>query len=211
MDAALKIVKMIALLSVAFACGAIGYEVVQVRPVVSQLQVTLQKAGVELDALDSTTKKIDLTIKELQYPILQAGVTSKKEADMLDVWNAEISHTLSDLDATIVTVNGSTAAVSSEAVIALRQVNATVANVNPALNETASTLRASQVTLLDADKLLSDGNIATTLANTASATQHLSATSEDVQQAVHSYLHPGWKTRVFNWSMTVVHAIGGWF
>jgi hypothetical protein len=218
MDTALKVVKILALLSVAFVCCAVGYEALQARVLVTQLGSTLQKAGVELDALHATTTKIDatigrvdLTIKELQYPILQAGLTSKKEADMLDGWNAAISHTLNDVDAVVRTVNSSTAAISSDTTAAVRQIDATVANVNPALNQAAETLRQSQLVLMDAQKLLSDPSVTETLANTRDATKHLSDTAGDVQGAVHDYLHPGWKTRVFNWSMSVVHALGGWF
>ena len=211
MDSTLKIIKMIALLSVAFVCCSVGYEVLQARVLIAQGDVVLKKAGTTLDALQATTAKLDLTIKELQYPILQAGVTSKKEADMLDGWNAEITRTLRDVDAAVVTLDASTASVSNETVQAMRQIGSTVENVNPALNQATLALEQSQVELQSANRILTDPNIARTLANTADATEHMSATTSDVQGAVHAYLHPSWKVRLFNWSMSVVHALGGWF
>jgi methyl-accepting chemotaxis protein len=222
MDTALKVVKMLALLSVVFVCCAVGYEALQVRPVVTQLSTTLQKTGAELDALSKTndilnkewlskTGRLQQTVDQLQYVILQIGTTSKKESDSLTVWNAEISHTLADLDAAVVTGNSSIAAISSDTTAAMRQVNATVANVNPALNQAAETLRQSQLVIEDAHTLLADPSVTATLSNTRDATKHLSDTAGDVEGAVHEYLHPGWKTKVFNWSMTVVHALGGWF
>lgn len=208
MDRALKICGMIALLSVALVCV--------------RLDVVLQRTGAELDALHAAavsvkttvdvinnqwlgkTGRLQQTIDELQYPIVQFGLTSKKEADVLDGWNKQMTQTLTDLDAAIGSVNRGTTAISSETVKAMRQVDTTVANVDPTLRESAKTLRS-------ANRILSDANVAKTLKNTEQATQHLSDTAGDVQGAVHAYLHPGWKTRLFNWSMTAVHAVGGWF
>jgi len=204
MNRLVSITRVLAHISIAFACVALGVELLHLQPVLMHLDDALGKTSVEMDELHVATQRADLTIKEMQYPILQAGLTSKKEADMLDGWNAQITHTLSDVDAAVVTANKSTAAVSDETVAAVRQVNAAVANVNPALNGAANMLRT-------ANAVLSDPAIVGTLRNTQDATARADATVTDVQQAVHRYTHPGWKTRVFNWSMSAVHAIGGWF
>lgn len=218
MTRALQIAKLLLLLSAALLCLALSVTSYRSDEVLGRVSDELDEVHVTVIKLDSTIEKVDVTIKEAQYPILQAGLTSKKEADMLDVWNRQMTHTLGDLDAAIVTANDSTAAVSGSAVQTLQalsatadQVKSSVQQIDPALQESAQTLRDSQEMLQAATKLLADPDVTRTLKNTADTTQHLSATAGDVQDAVHTYLHPGWKVRVFNWSATVAHTIGGWF
>lgn len=73
-------------------------------------------------------------------------------------------------------------------------------------------------TLKDADAVIASPEIPKVLthvdeaaAATASMAKHGDATAGDVQHAVHSWLNPGWKTRVTNWVVQAGRVVAGFF
>lgn len=110
MDAALKVVKMIALLSVVFVCCAIGYEALQVRValdgiredvhgVASKTSVVLDDVAAKADSLstqvDSTMASARATLKQATTTIATAGNTIAKVDPALDKLPAVIGEAYS--------------------------------------------------------------------------------------------------------------------
>ncbi|HTV54145.1 MAG TPA: hypothetical protein VMI06_04440 [Terriglobia bacterium] len=92
-----------------------------------------------------------------------------------------------------------------------RQAEASIAGIQPVEKQAQVSIAEMQIATVDLEKVISNPDIPRTLTGTAGAAQHLDATAADVQQAVHAYTHPGWKTRLVNWTLKGVSAIGGWF
>lgn len=188
----------------------------------SQLSSVLAKANVELDELHTTnadinthwlgeTGKLVQTLKQVQYLILTAGTTSKKEADMMDVWNKEITTTLGHVDNVVVGLNGNLQTITDSVTSTTSHVNTAVDNVNPLLKQGTKSLVVLEKSMTDLDTVIADPNIKATIANTASTTANVSDTTAEVKTAVHSYLHPKWGIKIWNWSVSIAHAAGSYF
>jgi len=101
MDTALKVVKMIALLSVAFVCSVVGYEALQVRPVVTQLSMTLQKADGEIDDLHATNLLVNSTVVSVNTAAASANallLSAKKTVDTVNQKQGILTMVYKDLN-----------------------------------------------------------------------------------------------------------------
>lgn len=79
------------------------------------------------------------TIRELDYPILQFGLTSKKEADSIDGWNLKFGKAIDDLDVTINTANtvvGKIIPIETATTESVNRFNAMMADPKLAIMET---------------------------------------------------------------------------
>jgi hypothetical protein len=97
--------------------------IVSTNTQITSLNVQIAKLGTTVDNLNTTitdigatatnlgkvstviSNGVDRTLKEFDYPLLQAGLTAKKEADTVDGWNIRFSTTIDDLDDTIKTAD----------------------------------------------------------------------------------------------------------
>lgn len=103
MDTALKVVKMIALLSVAFVCCAIGWTSLAARVAVNRIQAdvhgVMSKASVDLDALKTSTDTVASqavnTMASASATLIQARKTIAKVDPTLDKLPAVIGEAYS--------------------------------------------------------------------------------------------------------------------
>jgi len=127
MDTALKIAKMIVLLSVTLLCSAIGYEALQLQPVITQAKATFVKAGVAIDVLQASATTVNTAVGSINIAAKSANglirsakslVTGKvsgvldRTSDTLDNVNrlcgtpGKSCGTLADFNRTLATVRG---------------------------------------------------------------------------------------------------------
>lgn len=101
----------------------------------------------------------------------------------------------------------STRATTDQATATLATAQATVQALQAPIAQANAALAALQPVEQHLDALVSDPALAATISNVASTTGHLDATAKDVQQTVHSYTHPTWAMRIWEWSLDVAHAL----
>jgi hypothetical protein len=131
-------------------------------------------------------KESNLAVKESQFLILQAGLTTgevrksaQKEYAILDDLNGRVNKTLDDFDHTVVTADH------------------TVANLNPVFLQAGSLLVQGTTTLKTANTLLADPDIFSTLKNAQDITKSGAAIVEDGHVLADKYAHPPKKKLTF--------------
>lgn len=168
-------------------------------------------------ALGDTLHKINLEVDELHRLTLEAALTaaearkaSVKESAMLDQWNAQIATTMRDVQVTMTETAKTVASIrdaTGEATSTLQTTRQTIQALQAPINQATATLQAAQSATGHLDALLSDPQLTATIANVEGVTGHLDATAKDVQETVHSYTHPTWVMRVWEWSLDLAHAL----
>jgi chromosome segregation ATPase len=196
-----KYAATVALLALSVLCVTATYSLVHIE---KHLSNTLLKLNDEREELHRLTLEAGLTAME-------ARKASKKEAEYLDTWNTEITQTLTSVNATLQAAQASISSmstVSDAAVSTLKATQQTVTSLQTPILSANQALTAATASIKDLDKLLQDPQFATTIAHTDATMSHVDATTADVQQAVHSYLHPTWPQRVLGWVKTGVVTVG---
>lgn len=186
---------------------------------VTTLCVTLTVFALELRSqvvesrkqLAGVIAKVNLSLDESHRLILEAGLTamearkaSAEERAALVKWNAQISQTMTNANAVLVslktTTDGLAASqqqIAAAAVKTLETTDKTIAGLQPLETNASTEIATLEATTSQLNKLVADPAIPATLANlraasdqTAQTMAHVNGTTADVQQAVHSYLHP---------------------
>lgn len=186
----LKIMLFIALLSVTFLCPIAGFVVYKLCPVIDHLDnnltasdLAITKVNTTLDIVNTNwlgkTGFLQTTLRAANYTIEMAGKTSKKEFDMLDVWNASITHTLTDVDVAV-----------KDSSNTMKATTTSVAKVGPLLDEAKIAIQKSEVTLDTTNKLIADTNLPKIAAHVESMTDSGAHIASDVKDETHKLVHP---------------------
>jgi hypothetical protein len=180
----------------------------------------------EIDRVDVTRKTVDDMLVKTTTLIIDADDTETKESQYLDSSNKLLTTTLTSVNSVVqnldknqntLTQHGERLIDTSTQTVAavkpvLEQMKTDLATANGTLVESQSVLKQVVVdlksangTLQTANTLLGDPAIPATLHNVqdvtnigASILKHADGTANDVQQAVHSYLHPTWPVKVLH-------------
>ena len=205
----------LALLSVAFLCLAVGFAALKVKDAALSAVNGVQHSLLKLDGdLDEAHRTLEISAK----------VANDSRVSLDNVNKAAIDERFY-LEHSVPALTGSVQAALDSAMIDAEALGKTERAATATLVETRNRLaelepveKSANLLIVHSDALVSDPAIHASLshldamsASGARAAQHLDGTTADVQTAVHSYLHPGWRTRVVNWTMSAVHALGGWF
>jgi hypothetical protein len=86
---------------------------------------------------------------------------------------------------------------SRESIVALQPVLQSVNDEAKELNTATASINA----------LATNPHLVSAIANVDSTTAHVNATSKDVQQVVHGYLHPTWAHKIYGWALDIAHAL----
>lgn len=198
MNLSIGYAKLLALLSAAFLCITLGIGALRVEHLIPKLSAAADGVNTLTASLNDTDKRLDLSIKEADYTLLKIGLTadsakkaSDKELAMLDVWDTEISRTIRDADTAVLSTSSGVNSISAQAV-------ETMQNVDKSVNAFVPPLQQITTTVASANALIGNPDLGKSLSNTQHATASLSAIADDARQAVHSYLHPTWPHRVWN-------------
>lgn len=196
-------------ISIASFFFTLTYETVHLG---SDVHSVAQKSAAEIDKLDVTRKSIDdLTVMTTTL-IIDADNTESKESGMLDSWNRQLTGTLTNVNKTVADLDTDQNQISTHTVQMIDASTKTVADVQPVLGQLRTTLGSLDATVSTLNKVAADPAIPQTVHNVQDLTkqsvdlvkqstdtmQHLSGTTADVQQAVHSYFHPTWPQRLYS-------------
>lgn len=204
--------KTVLQLSGALALGALAYLCLTLASAVRLQQKHL--AAIEMNIAD-TLHKADLELSELHRLTLEAGLTamearkaSIKELAFLDQLNAQVSETSLQAQRTLLAVQRSAdQATRSEAQLTA-SATASIDALQPTLAASAQELEDLQQVTRHLDTIVVDPAIPATLASVSQTSAHVAETTADVQQAVHSYLHPTVVQRILGWIKTGVVTAG---
>jgi hypothetical protein len=222
--------KIAALAAVTFLCITMSMLVIKAKATLTKLDTAIASAS-------SITANINKTLDEINRPcgghascgtiadfnrtlasvrgaVGQVEVAAKHENAQLSTLDAQEKTLYSDLHATLNNVN-EFAVTGRQTELALQgSIDLTTMNTQPILAEAHESLAELTVSLTSLNAVISNQDIPKTLAGlqkTTEATQgtmrNIQATTGDVKDAVHNYLHPKWWQSVVSWSLKIGHAL----
>jgi chromosome segregation ATPase len=201
-----KVAATIALLSVSVWCLSAAY---QLRVIEKHLAATTMAVG-------DTLAKVNLELDEMHRLTLEAGLTamearkaSKKESEYLDKWNTQLAQVMTDVHSVMQETAGTVASiqpVTAAATSTLQTTQATVAQLQAPIAQANADFAQLQAPIAQLNVDLQA--LQPAINHTDATMDHVAATTADVQQAVHSYLHPTWPQRILGWVKTGVVTVG---
>ena len=215
MKRAIDIAKLMALLLLAAALFALTFWILQLRQNIDDLTnhyiAVAKQAVVDEQDLDDTIndlhKSTPLVPKLINDARLTLDNANKAAIDERMYFEQEMPGLMAQVNATLDQAHGTLAAYQT-----------TGESLTAAANGLLPVETNAALTLKDADSVIANPRIPKLLthaddatAATAATMQHLSATSGDVQVAVHNYLHPSWAARLTGFFTTAAHAAVNWF
>jgi hypothetical protein len=194
-----KVAATIALLSVSVLCLSAAY---QLRVIEKHLAATTMAVG-------DTLAKVNLELDEMHRLTLEAGLTamearkaSSKESAYLDQWNKQVTQAMTDFHDVMLETGaavGSIPPVAATTQQTIAQLQAPIAQANADFAQLQAPIAQLNVDLQALQPAIN---------HTDATMDHVAATTADVQQAVHSYLHPTWPQRILGWVKTGVVTVG---
>ena len=193
----------------------------------------IEHADISLTKLDSVSDNMNRTLDEINRPCSgkapcgtlsdvnksletlrgtmgQFEVAARHENKQLSTLDEQEQVLYADLHSTLVVGQGAL----NESAQLMKTTNATVAKIQPVLNETQKAVAGVTVAVGNVNVLVTDPNLAKTMQNVQESTkattitmQSVQKTSGEVQIAVHGYLHPSWARSTANWTLKVVRAV----
>ncbi len=187
-----------ALASFAFMCIVVGTTVLKTKAeivsVADNTNKQINNASFSYNAkLQALSDRADLTWKNLDYLILNAGLTANvakrasiKELDTLDTLNNGINASVAGLNETLATTNSTIGKFG-------RDSSATLAATNTAITKLPPMIEASTATLNSLNKTISNPAIPTTIDNFAKMSTSGASVASDVADETHKLVHPNKK------------------
>lgn len=210
MNRALQIAHLALLLCAAGLCVSGGLFLWQAKATATSLRTAAVKYGDAADQLSATLATINRpcgsghpcgtlsdiakTLATVRGTAGQVEVAARHETKRIDVWDAQEAQLAADTHKLL--TNGSEA---------IQSAKATIDNLQPAEAELEVELRQTQRATAAITNLAMDPNLRQMAKNLNEASSHANValgnvadTTGDVKQAVHSYLHPKWPTKVWH-------------
>jgi predicted nucleic acid-binding Zn-ribbon protein len=207
MTAIRNVLICIALVAVSVFFATASYTVVTVGKHASQTLMALDDTIEKLNGKNGLIQEVGKAVVDTKNLVAHSDHLLAQEEKSLDVWNTQVNNTLISIQATSQQTAESESAMSHAAVDTTAALEQTIRDAQPVLASTNAELQALQTTTEHLDVLVTDPHLTSTIANVDSTTSHINATSNDVQEVVHSYLHPTWAHRIFGWALDVAHAL----
>jgi hypothetical protein len=213
MAAFVSVLKGLAYAAITFLCLIVGITVMEVRQQVKALSATANAAiAVEQvqanKAIVSISERANLTLKNLDYLILNAGVTanvarqaSVKELAVLDQLNREVTETVANTNKTLTTTNDAVAKLSKDSGLLLTTTNDTVKLMQPTFKASTEALQSFNVLISNPDIPATIDNAKKTTAALTDTVTNADAMVVDAKDVWHKFLHPTWPHRI--WSAIV--------
>jgi hypothetical protein len=161
-----------------FCLGAVGYRVYTL-PKLPDLSPTLTKLNLELDEAHRLTLEAGLTAME-------ARKASAKESSYLDRWNSQLSATMTDAQGVMVQTSETLAAMQGT-VTALQ---APITQATATLQAAQRSTEALQPIMAHLDTLVTNPQIADTIAQTDTTMKHIDVVTGDLQFEADKLIHP---------------------
>lgn len=193
----------------------LSYQIIHVGQHVSNALMAItdeaQEAKQVTDHLNKTVTQINYIIRDTDDLVI--GLNKPKTGTI-----AVLDHDLGAIRLAVDNVNQAALQerfflekTQPEEVAKLNQVvdttNDTIKKMQPVLGSTNAEIVQLQLTTAQIDKLISDPELIATINNVEATTEHVNATSADVQKVVSGYLHPTWAHRIYGYCLDIAHAL----
>lgn len=187
--------SVVALIAVSFMCFAIGITALQTKAKITSVADNanrqINNASFSYNAkLQALSDRADLTWKNVDYLILNAGLTANvarqasiKELATLDTLNNGINAGVAGLNDTLATTNTTIGKFG-------RDSNTTLIMTNQAIAKLPSLIDTSTLTLQSINKQVSNPAIPITIDNVAKITTSGASISSDLADETHKLVHP---------------------
>jgi Na+-transporting NADH:ubiquinone oxidoreductase subunit NqrC len=206
-----------ALVALTVLCLALTYRVVT-APALPDLKPTVAKLDASLDKINGkygTISELNEAIVRTKDLITLTQATERKEGQMLDMWNGQISTAMGDVHAVMLATAKTVASiqpVAEQATSTLKTTQETVKALQEPISQATATLKAAQdaieagkratetlqTAMVHVDALVTDPAIPATLAS-------VQGTAADVQHVVHKFAFPGIWSKIKGLSLDVAH------
>jgi hypothetical protein len=171
---------------------------------------TMAKLNQTIDKLNGKGGTLQIMNEDLvrvKDTITLSQLTLFKEQKSLDLWNQNISATLSNVNNAVVAATANENEITKSTVETL---NATTASVNAlkplvvSLDDEAKELKTATASL---NAVVTDPNITAAVANVNVMTKNGDDATKDLKDYIHGILHPSWPKRVWGYTVDVAHAV----
>jgi hypothetical protein len=168
-----------------------------------QINTSLNK----VNGKNGTLQQLDDVLNDTRRIVSHSDRLMTQQQATLVKLDGQASATVAALNETLISVKQtSDITAQSEQNIAQASVDA-INGLAPVLVAADSALVQLSSASQSLNQLVSDPALKSTLDNLNSSTTHINATTADVQQVVHGYLHPTWAHRIYGWTLDVAHAL----
>jgi ABC-type transporter Mla subunit MlaD len=156
---------------------------------------------------NGTISQLDKVLTDTRVIVAHSDRLLTQQQKSLVKFDGQLSSTIADLNETLISVKQtSNVTAQSEQDLSQASVDA-IKGLAPVLVAADSALVQLSSASQSLNQLVSDPALKSTLDNLNSSTTHINATTADVQQVVHGYLHPTWAHRIYGWTLDVAHAL----
>lgn len=203
--------KTVAVLAFVLVCIFLCSTLVHVNKTLDTADHTLGTVNTEVSNLEGTRQHVDALLGSATTVLNDTDAAAKKETSVLDAFNTQINSTLSNINTAVTAITSSQGELTAHTVQTLDATTAAINNLKPVVS-------SLQTTVADIDSTVKNPAIAQTVEQvhelTIQATgtaSNLNKTTADVQQAVHTYLHPSWATKLKNLLLNTGTELGKYF
>jgi uncharacterized protein YoxC len=208
----LEIAKVSSLLAVSFMCVTLGITALR-------LGTTVQKANANIDLVQQDIHRLvqetRITMKDINHAAIDERFYFEKQMPaVVD----QVQGILGDTHRLLVSANTATETLSEnqnkltdQAVTVLKTTDTTISHVDVVLGQANNDLAQLEVTEKHLDALIQSPDITQTLKNVDATTASTARTMNDIEDEVHTITHPRLIVSIANWTLKVVHSVGGMF
>jgi hypothetical protein len=169
----------------------------------TEAQATQTLATIDKSVSD-TSRMVNANLIHADLILGRAERVSRRQEAYWDMMALKSARLLDNANKVVVDLDTNQNAISSESVASLKELQRSIVLLGETAQHTDQTINGPEI-----KQIL--GNVNAGTARLATSAAHVEATTKDVQEQVHSITHPRALTKVANWTLKIVHALGGWF
>jgi hypothetical protein len=169
----------------------------------TEAQATQTLATIDKSVSD-TSRMVNANLIHADLILGRTERATRSQEAYWDMMALKSARLLDNANKVVVDLDANQNAISSESVASLKELQRSIVLLGETAQHTDQTINGPEI-----KQIL--GNVNAGTAQLATSAAHVEATTKDVQDQVHSITHPKILTKVANWTLRVVHAVGAWF
>ncbi len=199
MKAILGTLSGIALIAFSYLCIVLSMAVhtnsLHTAKLLMNLNDSIVKMNTTLDAVNAkktgTLAQINDVMRDARLTIAHSDRLMTKQERSIDQWNGQITTTLNNMNAAVVSTTENENKITESAQATLSATTKAVAGLQPVEDSLTVEVQDLQAATTSINTLVSDPEIKETITHTDSVMSNVQDTTKDVSHAVHEYVYPG--------------------
>jgi hypothetical protein len=169
----------------------------------TEAQATQTLATIDKSVSD-TSRMVNANLIHADLILGRAERVSRRQEAYWDMMALKSARLLDNANKVVVDLDTNQNAITAESVASLKELQRSIVLLGETAQHTDQTINGPEIkaTL----KNVQEGT-----AQLAITSAHIEGATKDVQEQVHSITHPRVLTKAANWTLKIIHAVGGWF